>query len=316
MRSRNSATTCGSSVRHSGDQAGTPEDQGRKNSSSRSMPQRKQVLREAFDRTLQTVFANWKARIRGTIDHGRSGGEAVITVEFREGYPRASSKTRRFRTTVEVPVGGNERATRSLIDRVSFEILIFKTVGRQPSGVAVSDLRDYLGRFGNVSVYDAGFRLPYYGSKRDKVGEDWLSIAADQGRRLNQSDLLPERLRTQNRYMQDLPAPGRLFGGVNIDTNHERRAASPSSRRTERVSSNPARAGPAARTTRRSISFATSCVFRLTSMQTDSGSLAWRRSRERESASLHRGRSGTRLRCLRAESARCRPPYFALSNGS
>ena len=181
--------------------------------------------REAFDSTLQAVFSNWMARISGSLDHGRAGGTASVTVEFRKGYPKASAKARNFRATVEIPIRTEERIADPLIDRISFDILIFKTIGRQPGGVLVSTLRDYLGKFGNISVYDAGFRLPYYGSKRDKVGEDWLSIAADQGRRLNQSDLLPERLRTQNKYMQDLPAPGRIFGGVDINTNHERRAA-------------------------------------------------------------------------------------------
>lgn len=181
--------------------------------------------REAFDRTLKTVFSNWKARIRGNLENGRSGGTAVVVVEFSKGYPKASSKAKQFQATVQIPVRSNHEDGVPLIDRATFEILVFKTIGRQPSGVSVGDLREYLGQFGNISVYDAGFRLPYYGSKRDKVGEDWLSIAADQGRRLNQSELLPDRLRTQNKYMQDLPAPGRIFGGVDINTNHERRVS-------------------------------------------------------------------------------------------
>jgi signal transduction histidine kinase len=180
--------------------------------------------REAFDRTLATVFANWKARITGRLEHGRSGGKAVVSVEFRKGYPTSSDKGRRFQTTTRFPVS-DEHAMEPLIDSTSFEILIFKPAGKQPGGVAVGDLREYLSRFGNVSVYDAGFRLPYYGSKKDEIGEDWLSIAADQGRRLGQSDLLPEHLQTQNKYMEDLPAPGRIFGAVDIDTNHERRTA-------------------------------------------------------------------------------------------
>ena len=79
-----------------------------------------------------------------------------------------------------------------------------------------------------MSLYDSGFRLPYYGSPgnknagKDRTGEDWLFIAADQGRRLSMSELLPERLQMQNRYMLDLPAPGRILGAVEIATNHER----------------------------------------------------------------------------------------------
>jgi signal transduction histidine kinase len=180
--------------------------------------------RAAFNRTLDTVLSNWKARIRGHLEDGRSGGKAVVRVEFRKGYPTATDEDRHFQTTTSIPVSGGH-GRQPLIDRASFEILIFKTVGRQPGGVAVTDLREYLGSFGNVSMYDAGFRLPYYGSKRDEIGEDWLSIAADQGRRLNQSELLPEALQTQNKYMQDLPAPGRIFGAVDLDTNHERRIA-------------------------------------------------------------------------------------------
>lgn len=181
--------------------------------------------REKFDERLRTVFLNWKARIRGTLDNGRSGKPATVSVEFRSGYPDGSLEEKRFRETIRLPVRKNGTANKCLIDKASFEILIFKPEGRQPGGVSVGDLRQYLADFGNVSVYDTGFRLPYYGSKKDKLGEDWLSVAADQGRRLNVSDLLPEHLRTQNKYMQDLPAPGRIFGAVEIATNHERDVA-------------------------------------------------------------------------------------------
>ena len=181
--------------------------------------------RDAFDKILQTLFSNWKARILGTLDRGRSGGKANILVEFKPDYPKGSEETKRFRETIELPVGGKGSITKPLVDRARFEILIFKTEGRQPGGIPISDLRDYLSEFGNVSVYDAGFRLPYYGTGRDAAGQDWLSIAIDHGRRLNRSYLLPEHLRTGNKYMQDLPAPGRIFGAVEIDTNHERAVA-------------------------------------------------------------------------------------------
>ncbi len=181
--------------------------------------------REAFDETFRSVFSNWKARIRGTLEEGRSKGKAVVTVEFREGYPEDSKKVERFRETVQLPVR-EKYGKKLLIDKVSFEIFVFKPEGRQPGGMAVGDVRDYLATFGNVSVYDAGFRLPYYGSGReDAAGQDWLLTAVDQGRRLAASDLLPEHLRTVNKYMEDLPAPGRIFGAVDIDTNHERAVA-------------------------------------------------------------------------------------------
>lgn len=181
--------------------------------------------REAFDQRLKVVFSNWKARIRGRLNDGRSGRPAVVSLEFRAGYPDGSEEDKAFRENIYLPVRKNGGQNRPLLDKVTFEILIFKPEGRQPGGITVGDLREYLRGFGNVSVYDTGFRLPYYGSKIDKIGEDWLSIAADQGRRLNVSELLPEHLRTQNKYMQDLPAPGRIFGAVEISTNHERDAA-------------------------------------------------------------------------------------------
>jgi signal transduction histidine kinase len=187
--------------------------------------------REKFDERLKTVFLNWKARIRGSLDDGRSGKLAVVSVEFRSGYPEGSQEDKRFRETVPLPVRKNGGSNIPLLDKVDFEILIFKPEGRQPGGISVGDLRKYLADFGNVSVYDTGFRLPYYGSKKDKIGEDWLSIAADQGKRLNVSDLLPDHLKTQNKYMQDLPAPGRIFGAVDIATNYEREKAEKSGSR-------------------------------------------------------------------------------------
>ena len=181
--------------------------------------------REAFDRMRNNLFANWRARIQGTLDQGRRHGTASVTIEFKADYPRGMKEETSFSETVRLPVRSKEGQNASLIDRMTLDILVFKTEGKQAGGVSVGEMRNYLAKFGNVSVYDAGFRLPYYGSGGDKTGQDWLNIAVDQGRRLNASELLPERLKTQTRYMQDLPAPGRLFGAVHIDTNHERSAA-------------------------------------------------------------------------------------------
>lgn len=182
--------------------------------------------RDAFDDRFRKVFAQWKARITGKLENGRGGGTASVSVEFRKGYPDGSEKATTFRESIRLPISQKSTIEKALVDRANFDILIFKPEGRQPSGIPVLELRQYLARFGNVSVYDAGFRLPYYGAGReDATGQDWLSIAVDQGRRLNISELLPAHLRTQNRYMQDLPAPGRIFGAVEINTNHERSVA-------------------------------------------------------------------------------------------
>ena len=124
-----------------------------------------------------------------------------------------------------LPVRAASEAPESLVDEASFEILVFRTEGRQPGGLSVRNVRDYLAKFGNVSLYDAGFRLPYYGGSNEAGGQDWLGVAVDQARRLNVSKLLPDRLQVSSRYMQDLPAPGRIFGAVHVNTGHEAAAA-------------------------------------------------------------------------------------------
>lgn len=181
--------------------------------------------RGVFDETLNNVLSNWKAHVRGTVRKGRGGSRAVVYAEFKSGYPEGSNKLRSFRETVRLPLKVHDGLSKPFLDQVTFEIYVFKPEGRQPGGISVYELREYLAKFGSVSVYDAGFRLPYYGSGRDAAGQDWLSIALDQGRRLTASDLLPAHLQTPNRYLLDLPAPGRIFGAVEIDTNHERTVA-------------------------------------------------------------------------------------------
>ena len=179
-----------------------------------------------FDQVRDALFNNWKARVRGRVERGRAGEKASITVEFRQRYPADTNIEARFTETVSLPVTREDAYPTCLIDKADFEILIFKPSGRQPGDITVGDLRGYLRKFGNVSVYDGGFRLPYYGSgQEDPSGHDWLSIAQDQGRRLSVSELLPQHLQTQNKYMQDLPAPGRIFGEVTISTSHERETA-------------------------------------------------------------------------------------------
>ena len=181
--------------------------------------------RVAFDKFQDALFENWKARISGAIEDGRVTATSTVTVEFKEDYPKDVEKPKSFRETVALPVAapGRPRSVGSqspAVDRARFEILVFKPERRQPGGVPVAEMRDYLRNFGNVSVYDAGFRLPYYGPD-----QDWLQIAVDQGRRLVTSGLLPSRLKVDAPYLLDLPAPGRIFGIVEIDTNHERAAA-------------------------------------------------------------------------------------------
>ena len=179
--------------------------------------------REEFRKFENALFGNWKACIRGTLADGRSGPpegrRAEVTVEFKKGYPKDVKADHSFREDVALPVDP-KKAGEPAIDQVKFEIFVFKPAGRQSGGLSVQDMREYLHKFGNVSVYDGGFRLPYYGAS-----QDWLNIAVDQGRRLVTSALLPSSLHIGERYLLDLPAPGRIFGWVEIDTSHERAVA-------------------------------------------------------------------------------------------
>ena len=194
--------------------------------------------RERFDKLHDALFENWKARITGVLEGGRRARgrrEAQIAVEFAADYPEGVEEPRTFRETVSFPVArqpnepadDDEPASVSsesgdeapALDKARFTILVFRPEGRQP-GLSVGEMREYLRTYGGVSVYDAGFRLPYYGSQ-DLSGHDWLNVGVDQGRRLNASELLPERFRIAGRYLLDLPNPGRIFGAVDVDTNHE-----------------------------------------------------------------------------------------------
>ena len=211
--------------------------------------------KDHFDKLHNALFNNWKARITGVLEDGRrrlDQSKATVTVEFARNYPAGVEEAGTFSETVDFPIplkaaksdarnssagaqtdeaeeaGAEDEKTglvkKSALDRARFVILVFKTAGRQPSGLSVGEMREYLRTYGGVSVYDAGFRLPYYGSQ-DLSGHDWLNVGVDQGRRLIASELLPERLRIGSRYLLDLPNPGRIFGAVDVDTNSEFRVA-------------------------------------------------------------------------------------------
>lgn len=175
---------------------------------------------DAFDTRLNLLFSNWRARITGRLENGRSkDATATITVEFKENFPDGAPR-KRFSQRVALPIRREATDDDPFIDTATFEILVFKLEGRQGGQIQVGDLRDYLEKFGNVSIYDAGFRLPYYGME-----QDWLDITKDQARRIAVSQLLPDSLKGPDRYMLDLPAPARIFGAVEINTRHERAVA-------------------------------------------------------------------------------------------
>ena len=185
-------------------------------------------FKESFDAILRDLVERvWRAKITGKVSKGRTSNVGEIDIEFQRGYP-ANAPAETWSDRIELsklrPIEGQDKTqrefARALLEDVKFEIYVYRLERRQKANVPLVDLRDYLGRFGNVSIYDAGFRLPYYG-----IDTDWLRNGADYSRRLSISSLLPSKWGIESRYMTDLPDPRRLFGIVEINTGREAKAA-------------------------------------------------------------------------------------------
>jgi len=104
--------------------------------------------------------------------------------------------------------------------RVRFEIRIYKLRGRQPEGIRVGELRDYLDRFAGVHVYDGGFRLPYYGDPTN----DWLRLEYDHAHRIFESKILPRSIQEEFKHterLRYLPTLRRVIGIVQVNTAEE-----------------------------------------------------------------------------------------------
>jgi signal transduction histidine kinase len=182
---------------------------------------------EDAERRFNEVLASltevvWKARVTGSVRNGRTTDQAAISVEFQDNYPEGAPADI-YHDSVRLSDLEWDKSTlpdHSLLQNIQFTIYVYKLEGRQSGRVKLQELKDYLEDFGNVSVYDAGFRLPYYG-----MGNDWLDVGQDQARRLSRSQLLDPKWNIKPRYLLDLPDPRRLFGSVEINTNREARTA-------------------------------------------------------------------------------------------
>jgi len=158
-------------------------------------------LEEAFDLIRNTALNLWHARLRGRLIRDENECYVELALEFNGGP--------RFVQHYPVP--------HRLLWSMQFDIRIFHLKHRQPQGISIQDIRNYLNEFGGVGIYDAGFRLPYYGPD-----QDWLGIEFDHAHRLHVSKLLPEELKVP-RGLQFLPTNSRLFGYVEVNTSLERR---------------------------------------------------------------------------------------------
>lgn len=157
---------------------------------------------DAFQSQMAAALENHVAIVSGELVREGDRAQTLVRVSFHSGEQYSE-------------VFGSE----PLVAAAKWEIRVFNLAGKQAGGVKVQDAREYFEHFGGVQVYDAGFRLPYYG-----VQQDWLGIEFDHSHRRNRSALLPERLQVR-RALNDLPTQGRLFGVVEIDTGQEARSA-------------------------------------------------------------------------------------------
>lgn len=173
-------------------------------------------LVEEFEAQMGAYFDLWYARIRGRL-RPMEGNNPLpadrlvdISLEFEDGT----------RETFTFPV------ERCFIDQLDFEVRTYYLTGRQRHGIKVGEARDYFNENGGVYVYDAGFRLPFYGGRES----DWLRLEHDHAHRLSRSKLLPRELQIEG-GLSYLPTNSRVLGIVRIDISHERAMASESDRR-------------------------------------------------------------------------------------
>lgn len=156
---------------------------------------------EAFETQLTQALQNYQAIIRGKIQRESGRNVSMVSVEFEDEI---------FSEEFECP---------RYLREADWEVRVYNLSGRQAGGVSVIDMRDYFEKYGGVTVFDKGFRLPYYGAEND-----WLELEYDHAHRRNRSKLLPDHLHVA-RGLNDLPTQGRIFGVVNVNTSREGRLA-------------------------------------------------------------------------------------------
>lgn len=157
---------------------------------------------ETFSEQIRSVLNDYHAAVEGSLRREGDSCVSHVRIQFRDGDSYQES----FRHP-------------ALIEKADWQVRIYNLIGRQESGVTVGEAREYFKRFG-VMVFDAGFRLPYYGTDND-----WLKVERDHSHRLTTSKLLPQRLQF-DRGLNDLPTQDRMMGVVSINTGAEAQSGS------------------------------------------------------------------------------------------
>ena len=203
---------------------------------------------EDFSNQMSAIIDIWNARIVGGLlppetktadfpnllslpeslpraESDSSAGAAISDPEARTVHQPSPRPDRILRAIVQIrdrdPVTIHWLVRHCEVDGLTFDVRVFDLVRRQPSGIKVATARSYLRLFGGVGIYDANFRLPYYGAD-----SDWLRNESDVAARLTVSKLVPTDLLV-NRGLLDLPSNANLFGRASVSTSHEQRVAGP-----------------------------------------------------------------------------------------
>ena len=155
-----------------------------------------------FDDQMRQAIENHQAIIEGEIVQSGSKSVNQVKVSFRNGETYSE-----------------EFNCPSVLHSANWQIRVYNLSGRQGGGIAVKDMREYFEKYGGVMMYDAGFRLPYYGAE-----SDWLRLEFDHSHRRTVSKVLPDHLKV-DRALNDLPTQGRIYGVVNVNTGAEQKAA-------------------------------------------------------------------------------------------
>ena len=171
-------------------------------------------LRE-FQQQLNAVMQIQTARLVGQCRDGKIS----LAIEFwARGSPYETHSSRY--DLKDLPHNNRSYDPKENLRDADLEIRIYRLEYKQPLGIRLDDLKDYMDKFAGVYVYDGGFRLPYYGQPTN----DWLKIEYDHSQRQFLSRLLPEQIQEKFKHterLRYLPTLRRVFGMVRVDTSEE-----------------------------------------------------------------------------------------------
>lgn len=171
---------------------------------------------QEFEKQLRAIERIQTARLVGQIRNGH----VEARLEFwQRGQP--SGRHRIEYRIADLPGNDGRFDPEKNLNEADFEIRIYKLRGKQPEGIRIEDLRNYLDRFAGVHVYDAGFRLPFYGDPSN----DWLLVEYDHAHRMYESRLLPKEMQEAFKHterLRFLPTLRRIIGMVRVDTKREK----------------------------------------------------------------------------------------------